>query len=325
MKVEKWIPNTKRGDIVLLRHVKVPFSSGRIDPLALATRTRCNGHLRPRCGKTAAAKSRTLNTRTHNPPSWDVLPPEIEYCVRLVRWWAAVQRTRAERRGTAVQIGGGPITAVERKTFSRQHLLIRDADPGREPRGYFNCTVEVLHGHANHITDIYSIYVTDYTAKSGTFVDHSEWCPASLADRVLRIEMWRGEAVALAQQMKPGEYWSLDNVRMKLSNGGYIEGSFSEAAKARKLSVVDVDTNHHLEALLQRKKAWEEKDANPHVFPHKLFNEVELQSILIVASKSFKQSTMRQARPTCILRTTPNAVILPPRQRHYGVVSSRDG
>ncbi len=24
---------------------------------------------------------------------------------------------------------------------------------------------------------------------------------------------------------------------------------------------------------------WEENDANPHVFPHKLFNEVELQSI----------------------------------------------
>ena len=79
----------------------------------------------------------------------------------------------------------------------------------------------------------------------------SEWCPVSLADRVLRIEMWRGEAVELAKKMKPGEYWSLDNVRMKLSNGGYIEGSFSEAVKARKLSVTDVDTNHHLQALLQ--------------------------------------------------------------------------
>ena len=109
-----------------------------------------------------------------------------------------------------------------------------------------------MHGHANHISDIYSIYVTDYTSKSGTFVEHSnEWCPVSLADHVLRIEMWRGDAVALAQQMKPGEYWSLDNVRMKHSNGGYIEGSFSEAAKARKLSVADIDINHHLLALLQ--------------------------------------------------------------------------
>jgi hypothetical protein len=79
----------------------------------------------------------------------------------------------------------------------------------------------------------------------------SEWCPTSLADRVLRIEMWRDKAVALAQQMKAGEYWSLDNVRMKVSNGGYIEGSFSEAAKARKLSVADADACHHLQALLQ--------------------------------------------------------------------------
>ena len=81
--------------------------------------------------------------RSHFPPSWDIVPPEIAYCARLVKWWAAVQRTRAERRGTAVQIGGGPIVSVEKKTAFRQHLLIRDADPGREPRGYFNCTVEV--------------------------------------------------------------------------------------------------------------------------------------------------------------------------------------
>jgi hypothetical protein len=109
-----------------------------------------------------------------------------------------------------------------------------------------------LHGHSNHIADIYSIYVTDYTSKAGAFVEHSnEWCPASLADRVLRIEMWRDKAVALAKRMKPGEYWSLDNVRMKVGSAGYIEGSFSEADKARKLSVADVDTCPHLQALLQ--------------------------------------------------------------------------
>jgi hypothetical protein len=94
--------------------------------------------------------------------------------------------------------------------------------------------------------------VTDYTSKPGTFTEHSsEWCPASLADRVLRIEMWRDKAVALAEQMNPGEYWSLDNVRMKISTGGYIEGSFSKAEKARKLSIADVDTSPYLQALLQ--------------------------------------------------------------------------
>lgn len=33
--------------------------------------------------------------------------------------------------------------ALERKHMQREHLLISEADPGREPRGYFNCTVEV--------------------------------------------------------------------------------------------------------------------------------------------------------------------------------------
>ena len=60
MRLEKWLPNPKQGDVVLLRHVKVPYvyhrlrqvsglktclrlGSGRINLLALATRTRCNG------------------------------------------------------------------------------------------------------------------------------------------------------------------------------------------------------------------------------------------------------------------------------------------
>lgn len=60
MKVEMWLPNPKRGDVVLLRHVKVPhiyhrlrqadrlkrrlrFSTGRINLRALASRIACNG------------------------------------------------------------------------------------------------------------------------------------------------------------------------------------------------------------------------------------------------------------------------------------------
>jgi hypothetical protein len=81
--------------------------------------------------------------RSYNPPTWHIVSQEREYCVQLTRWWAAVQKTRVERQGTAVQIGGGPIVTSERKHINRQHLLISEADPGREPCGYFNCTVEV--------------------------------------------------------------------------------------------------------------------------------------------------------------------------------------
>jgi hypothetical protein len=87
--------------------------------------------------------SRLASFRSHHPVSWDVVPEEREYCAQLGRWWAAVQRARAERQGTAVQIGGGPIGTTERKHVHRQHLLISEADPAREPKGYFNCTVEV--------------------------------------------------------------------------------------------------------------------------------------------------------------------------------------
>jgi hypothetical protein len=83
------------------------------------------------------------NHRSYNPPTWHIVPQEREYCVQLTRWWAAVQKARVERQGTAVQIGGGSIVTSERKQTNRQHLFISEADPGREPRGYFNCTVEV--------------------------------------------------------------------------------------------------------------------------------------------------------------------------------------
>ena len=97
----------------------------------------------PRTGKISQPDSNLARDRSHFPPSWSVVPEERVYCMQLVRWWAAVQRTRAERQGTAVQIGGGPVVASERKHVQRQHLLISEADPGREPMGYFNCTVEV--------------------------------------------------------------------------------------------------------------------------------------------------------------------------------------
>ena len=93
--------------------------------------------------KVSQPDSNIAGHRSYNPPTWPVAPPEKEYCAQLAKWWAAVQRTRAERQGTAVQIGGGPIITAEKKQCHRQHLLISEADPGREPRGYFNCTIEV--------------------------------------------------------------------------------------------------------------------------------------------------------------------------------------
>ena len=78
----------------------------------------------------------------------------------------------------------------------------------------------------------------------------------------------------------------------------------------------------------RRKKVWEENDTNPHVFPHKLLDEVELQSIFdctaevghfrglnwvieYMGFRSCMRSIMQRAHLYCTLQTTLNVVILP--------------
>ena len=112
--------------------------------------------------------------RPHHPFTWSVVPQEREYCAQLTRWWAAVQRTRVERQGTAVQIGGGPVVASERRHMQREHLLISEADPGREPRGYFSCTVEVRRFitpalDLGNLTAVGVSFYTDIQTRSLTF------------------------------------------------------------------------------------------------------------------------------------------------------------
>lgn len=112
--------------------------------------------------------------RSHHPPCWPVVPQEREYCAQLARWWTAVQRTRVERQGTAVQVGGGPVVALERRHMQREHVLISQADPGREPRGYFNCTVEVRR-FISPVLDLIKLtlggvsFCTDIQTRSMTF------------------------------------------------------------------------------------------------------------------------------------------------------------
>jgi hypothetical protein len=159
--MKQLLPNPRGGDVVLLRQVKVRHV---VSHSILAFLTEDPPQMRrwhdgligtcfantmqwasydPLTEEVSQPDPNLASYRSHFPPSWPVVPQEREYCAQLARWWAAVQRTRVERQGTAVQIGGGPVVAVERKHMQREHLLISEADPGREPRGYFNCTVEV--------------------------------------------------------------------------------------------------------------------------------------------------------------------------------------
>lgn len=97
---------------------------------------------------------------------------------------------------------------------------------------------------------MYTVFVTDYTGRNGLPTITSEWCPANLTDKVFRIEMWE-EAVHGAQDMKPGEFWSFGNMRMKIDSKGFFEGSFSEIWKAHKLDPEEAEHNPYLLALIQ--------------------------------------------------------------------------
>lgn len=104
-----------------------------------------------------------------------------------------------------------------------------------------------MRGHLND-NGVYSLYVTDYTANRMMAGIQAEWCPPELGDRILKVEMW-DNANALAQTMETGEYWFLRNCRMKVSTGGYLEGTMQQADKVVKLEANETD-NPHLAALL---------------------------------------------------------------------------
>jgi hypothetical protein len=52
--------------------------------------------------------------------------------------------------------------------------------------------------------------------------------------------MW-DEAAPLAKDMKPGEYYFIGNNRMKVSRGGFVEATFCQPEKLRKLEEEDGD------------------------------------------------------------------------------------
>ena len=96
---------------------------------------------------------------------------------------------------------------------------------------------------------VYSLYVTDYTHNPLMHTIEREWCPPSLADQVLRVEMW-GEANEMGSKMQPGEYYFLGNSRMKRSGTGELEATISEVRKIRKLDEDFLEGLPHFEALL---------------------------------------------------------------------------
>jgi hypothetical protein len=94
---------------------------------------------------------------------------------------------------------------------------------------------------------VYTLYVTDYTRNEQAMALQSNWCHPSLSEFVLQFEMWDA-AAHIAESMRPGQYYSINNARMKINPSGYLEGKVAEN-KIVQLSEDDTG-NMHLQALL---------------------------------------------------------------------------
>ncbi|KAJ3555854.1 hypothetical protein NM688_g2350 [Phlebia brevispora] len=202
---------------------------------------------------------------------------ELSYCIKLGDWWRAVQeREEISTKQSNVTVHDladiYPPPRVE-----RIHRLIQDASPTAPPNGYFDCTVEVLKTHRND-NGVWSVYVTDYTSNEGLADLNVSWSDSSLVNRILKVEMWDA-AGDVAANMQPGEFYSIRNMRMKLSNGGYWEGKAVQGHKIRRLDDDELESEPNLRDLLGRKKEWEDmvvERGDVELFSHKLFKEAEL-------------------------------------------------
>ena len=205
------------------------------------------GWFRPTSGETATVH-RTIK----------LSPEELNYCIRLGDWWRAVteranegrRQSEASDNNTIVHDLATVVGNSAGDSWRRTHRFIADASPDAPPGGYFDCTVEILKTHENP-NGIWSVYVTDYTQNEVLPPVDASWSDPSLANSILKIEAWQlaGEAAA---KMEVGSYYSLRNVRMRVSNGGFVEGKLVEAGgKIRKLDADELESEEHLVQLLK--------------------------------------------------------------------------
>lgn len=263
---EQWLPRPEVNDVIILRNVKLkeymesPSAIGYHDKLQWAV-------YKPETGKIdhnreGAPLSQGLaedGAGVQFSPFYDAQPLEIAYCSKLTAWWRAVLEKRREDLGTIHQIGE---EMTENENFSaeiskRQHRLICDAGPLVSPNGYFDCTVEVLYGYASEAANQpYDLYVTDYTKNEQLTPVQYKWCPSkALSETVLKIEMW-DSAREFGKGMQTGELFSMKNVRMIISKGGYLQAKIQES-KISPLNEQDAENNIHLRDFLERRKRWQ--------------------------------------------------------------------
>jgi len=107
---------------------------------------------------------------------------------------------------------------------------------------------QVLKGFPS-FNGVHTLYVTDYTRNNQMRGVQSNWCPTSLSDFVLQMEMW-DDAAEIARKMREGDYYYIKNARMRANPAGYLEGKVTQS-KIIQLEEKDAQTNNYLQTLLE--------------------------------------------------------------------------
>ncbi|KAM6500355.1 hypothetical protein JOM56_003369 [Amanita muscaria] len=245
-----WLPQSTIGNALMLRHVQIHTAQRHLK--GTAYHGRFQWAIYTPNGKQLHHAEPGAQDVSSWTPFFDPCPSEIDYCVGLFEWWHGMEN----KEGRHVQ-QIDPSQAVSSYEGAggvrRLHRLVKDAGPDVPPNGYFDCTVEVIHGHQND-NDVYSLFVTDYTKNGLISPTQLDWCPDGLGEYILKLEMWDA-AAKIGPTMEPGTYYSITNARMRVSRGGYVEGKVV-LPKIVRLNEEDADRIPKLNDLLERKKIW---------------------------------------------------------------------
>lgn len=278
-KYVEWLPQVDRGDVVILRKLKISDFKGVLkaigysDKLRWAVYDHATYNTRPaKRGDAPEGEAIDNGAGYFFTPFWKPNEDgaELKYCRQLFIWREGLQE--AERDVIRIQCAARP---------QKEHRLLSDVSPDVSTHGFFNCTVEILQTFSNDCGS-QTVYVTDYTSNPRVYPVKPTWCSPALYDCVFPVEMW-DEARDMAQLMHTGEYWYLYNVRARLNASGYTEGKMRTSEKTIQLSADDAAKNPRLTALLARRKQFLECNGtdfhSSNFFPYKFLQDVDNESV----------------------------------------------
>ncbi|KAF9526950.1 hypothetical protein CPB83DRAFT_434952 [Crepidotus variabilis] len=287
---EGWLPCPQTGDVIILRNVKKQPFNGAFNCVGYGNRLQWAIFTPPGKihygGPNNTPQSEGLGRDGEGFPFSPFYKPTAEdilCCTGLSDWWRGYEQANTLQS----QVNTTSTSVQRRNPVSRVHRLIKDANPDQPPDGYFDCTVEVVKGFSSN--RVYSLYVTDYTQNEFTPLVQNQWCPATLSDQLLLVEMW-DSAAGVGPTMKPGQIYSIKNIRMKRSQHGHLESKLTQASGITLLSKDEVAFNENVKDLLERKKAWEIKQSSKE-------SQIEQKVIEDVEEDTFFHCTVEMLQP----------------------------